>query len=158
MTKEIFERDYNINLDTVNWKTIQSNVPGITYEAANVGRFTIINEDGDYALSEGSCYCKFRHDLSKEREIAEEKSRRCDMVINGRDKAIIVEMIFTIMRDKSFCLNYGKRTIKEMKDLYSKIRYDDYCQKNGISYDEMSYGDKVNAMVDDEERRKWDDV
>lgn len=158
MTKERFEREYNINLDTVNWKTIQSNVPDLTYEAAIVGRFAIINENGDYKLSEGASYCRFSHDLSKEREIAEEKSRRCDMIINGRDKAIIINMLFTTMRDKSFRLKYGKRTIKEMMELYDRIRYDDYCQENGIAYDEMSDMDKINAIVDDGERSKWDDV
>ncbi len=159
MTKERFEREYNIDLDTVNWKTIQSNVPGLTYKSAIVGRFAIINEDGDYKLSEGASYCRFIHDLSKEREIAEEKSRRCDMVINGRDKAIILNMVFTIMRNKSFNHDrLGERTIKEMLELYNRIRYDDYCQENGIAYSEMSDMDKINAILDDEERRKWDDV
>ena len=65
MTREKFERDYNIDLNTVNWKTIQTNFPGITYDAAIVGPYCIYNENGNYYLTYESSVCRWIHDLSK---------------------------------------------------------------------------------------------
>ena len=67
MTKGRFEKEYNINLDNVQFQTVESlNVKGYFYKVTNVGKYTIFCEDGDYYLVANNSVCKYRVDLGKE--------------------------------------------------------------------------------------------
>ena len=42
----------------------------------------------------------------------------------------------------------GSLTIKEMRTLVSKIRCADYCERNGIAFEDMGYADFEEAMME----------
>ena len=39
----------------------------------------------------------------------------------------------------------GSETIKEMRTLYDKLRYEEYCERRGIAYEEMTEEDFIDA-------------
>lgn len=39
----------------------------------------------------------------------------------------------------------GSLTIDEMQKLYFKLRYEKYCEENGITYDDMTEEDFISA-------------
>lgn len=45
----------------------------------------------------------------------------------------------------------GSMTIKEVWALNQKMRYDGYCKRNGISYEEMTDDDFVDAYLEENE-------
>lgn len=45
----------------------------------------------------------------------------------------------------------GSMTIKEMQVLNRKMRYDGYCKRHGISYEEMTDEDFVDAYLEENE-------
>ena len=54
----------------------------------------------------------------------------------------------------------GSLTIEEMQKLYSKLRYEEYCDERGIKYDDMTDDDFIAAeeertsrYCEDEEER-----
>ena len=42
----------------------------------------------------------------------------------------------------------GSITIKEMQKLYSKLRYEQYCDDRGIKYEDMTEDDFISAEED----------
>lgn len=45
----------------------------------------------------------------------------------------------------------GSMTIKEMLVLNNKMRYDGYCKRHGISYEEMTEDDFIDVALEDAE-------
>lgn len=43
----------------------------------------------------------------------------------------------------------GSLTIKEMQDLWHKLRYEDYCKKHGIDHRDMTDEDYIRAYEED---------
>lgn len=37
---------------------------------------------------------------------------------------------------------FGTRTIAEMKDLHDRMKYDDYCKRNGVKYENLTDDDR----------------
>lgn len=84
MKREKFEKDFNINLDNVQFQTVESpNVKGYFYKTANVGKYTIFCEDGDYYLVADNSVCKYRVDL-KEEMTRERIKKLNDSIIENR--------------------------------------------------------------------------
>lgn len=84
MKREKFEKDFNINLDNVQFQTVESlNVKGYFYKTANVGKYTIFCEDGDYYLVVDNSVCKYRVDL-KEEMTRERIKKLNDSIIENR--------------------------------------------------------------------------
>ena len=42
----------------------------------------------------------------------------------------------------------GSETIKEMQTLYSKLRHEEYCKRRGITYEEMTEDDFIEAELE----------
>lgn len=42
----------------------------------------------------------------------------------------------------------GSETLKDMKNLYSKIRYRDYCERHNIKFEDMTEEDFMRAYFD----------
>ena len=45
----------------------------------------------------------------------------------------------------------GSETIKDLKEIYSRLRYEDYCNKHGIKYEDMTDEDFEQAY-----REEWE--
>lgn len=45
----------------------------------------------------------------------------------------------------------GSETIREMCTIYQKLRYEKYCERNGITYEEMEEDDFINAYLEEAE-------
>ncbi len=45
----------------------------------------------------------------------------------------------------------GSVTIKEMRRLYSKLSYEDYCEERGIRYEDMTEEDFIDAHLRENE-------
>lgn len=64
--------------------------------------------------------------------------------------ALLEEHDFMELNAEPFSL--GSITIKEMSDLYYKLKYEDFCTRRGIKYEEMTdedYEDYVLEQADD---------
>ena len=48
-------------------------------------------------------------------------------------------------RDAELNMYLGSETIKEMRTLYDKLRYEEYCERRGITYEEMTEEDFIDA-------------
>ena len=47
----------------------------------------------------------------------------------------------------------GSLTIQEVQSLYSRLHYNDYCERYGIKYEEMTDEDYIRAYEEEEEVR-----
>lgn len=43
----------------------------------------------------------------------------------------------------------GSETIREMHKIYQKMRYEKYCERNGITYEEMTEDDFIVAALEE---------
>ena len=61
-------------------------------------------------------------------------------------KAVFGELLKKPYSELNFFL--GSITIEEMQKLYSKLRYEQYCDARGIKYDDMTEDDFISAEED----------
>lgn len=45
----------------------------------------------------------------------------------------------------------GSVTIEEMRKLYSKLYYEDFCERHGMKYEDMTEDDFVQAWLEENE-------
>lgn len=45
----------------------------------------------------------------------------------------------------------GSETIEKMQKLYTKLKYEGYCERHGIRYEDMTEADFENAYMEGEE-------
>ena len=70
----------------------------------------------------------------------------------------VVMAVFSTLLEKSYSeLNtfMGSITIQEMKNLYNCLKYEDYCQRHNVSYEDMTEDDFMQAY--EEEHPENDD-
>lgn len=48
---------------------------------------------------------------------------------------------------------FGTLTIEDMQLLHSKLHYNDYCERHGVKYEEMTEDDYIRAYEEEEEER-----
>lgn len=48
---------------------------------------------------------------------------------------------------------FGTLTIEDMQLLHSKLHYNDYCERHGVKYEEMTDEDYIRAYEEEEEER-----
>lgn len=72
------------------------------------------------------------------------------MKLTKNEKSTIKAVFRELLKKPYSELNcfLGSITIKEMQTLYSKLRYEEYCDNNGITYEEMTENDFCNAEED----------
>ena len=66
-------------------------------------------------------------------------------------KAVFNTLLMTF-QDYELNRFMGSETIERMKALEQKLYYSDYCEENGITYEEMTEDDFIQAY---EERMGW---
>ena len=79
------------------------------------------------------------------------------MTLTANEKRTVL-VVFEELSRKSYSeLNtfLGSLTIKEMQTLCQKLRYEDYCERHGITYDEMTEEDFVDAALEDAEAQGY---
>lgn len=48
---------------------------------------------------------------------------------------------------------FGTLTIEDIQLLHSKLHYNDYCERHGVKYEEMTDEDYIRAYEEEEEER-----
>lgn len=48
---------------------------------------------------------------------------------------------------------FGTLTIEDIQVLHSKLHYNDYCERHGVKYEEMTDEDYIRAYEEEEEER-----
>ena len=69
------------------------------------------------------------------------------MTLSEKEKRVVLGVFGELMGRKYSELDtfLGSETIKEMQTLYSKLQYEEYCKRRGITYEEMTEDDFVDA-------------
>lgn len=69
------------------------------------------------------------------------------MTLSEKEKRVVLGVFGELMGRKYSELGtfLGSETIKEMQTLYSKLRHEEYCKRRGITYEEMTEDDFVDA-------------
>lgn len=64
-----------------------------------------------------------------------------------REKRTVLSVFeaLTKMRYSELNTFLGSVTIREMSELYSKLKYEDYCKEHGIKYEDMTADDFADA-------------
>lgn len=72
------------------------------------------------------------------------------MTLSEKEKRVVLGVFGELMGRKYSELNtfLGSETIKEMQTLYSKLRHEEYCKRMGITYEEMTEDDFVEAELE----------
>lgn len=64
-----------------------------------------------------------------------------------QDKRIVMAVFGTLLEEHTWDelnaspFRLGSMTINGMADLYKRLKYEDYCNRNGIAYEEMTEKD-----------------
>ena len=69
------------------------------------------------------------------------------MTLSEKEKRVVLGVFGELMGRKYSELGtfLGSETIKEIQTLYSKLRHEEYCKRRGITYEEMTEDDFVDA-------------
>ena len=69
------------------------------------------------------------------------------MTLSEKEKRVVLGVFGELMGRKYSELDtfLGSETIKEMQTLYSKLRHEEYCKRRGITYEEMTEEDFIDA-------------
>lgn len=54
-----------------------------------------------------------------------------------------------IKRESELETFLGTETIKEMREIYRKLHYEKYCERRGITFEEMTEDDFIDAFLND---------
>ena len=65
------------------------------------------------------------------------------------EKRIVMSVFGSILKLKYEEMNnfLGSMTIKEMQEMYNKMKYEGYCEAQGIKYEDMDEQDFVDAYM-----------
>ena len=69
------------------------------------------------------------------------------MTLTKKEKRVVLAVFSALLGRKYHELNtfLGTETINEMQVLYSKLRHEEYCERRGITYEEMTEEDFIDA-------------
>ena len=69
------------------------------------------------------------------------------MTLTKKEKKVVLGVFGELIGRKYSELGtfLGSETIKEMQTLYSKLRHEEYCKRRGITYEEMTEEDFIDA-------------
>lgn len=69
------------------------------------------------------------------------------MTLTKKEKRVVLAVFDELnkKRDAELNMYLGSETIKEMRTLYDKLRYEEYCERRGITYEEMTEEDFIDA-------------
>lgn len=69
------------------------------------------------------------------------------MTLTKKEKRVVLAVFGELnkKRDAELNMYLGSETIKEMRTLYNKLRYEEYCERRGITYEEMTEEDFIDA-------------
>lgn len=69
------------------------------------------------------------------------------MTLTKKEKKVVLAVFDELnkKRDAELNMYLGSETIKEMRTLYDKLRYEEYCERRGITYEEMTEEDFIDA-------------
>ena len=73
------------------------------------------------------------------------------MTLTNNEKRTVLSVFGELVNRPYEELNtfLGSITIREMTDLYKKLKYEGYCEKRGISYEEMTPDDFEEAGLEE---------
>ena len=69
------------------------------------------------------------------------------MTLTKKEKRVVLAVFDELNKKRYTELNMylGSETIKEMQTLYNKLRYEEYCERRGITYEEMTEEDFIDV-------------
>ena len=69
------------------------------------------------------------------------------MTLTKKEKKVVLAVFDELnkKRDTELNMYLGSETIKKMRTLYDKLRYEEYCERRGIKYEEMTEEDFIDA-------------
>ena len=69
------------------------------------------------------------------------------MTLTKKEKKVVLAVFDELnkKRDAELNMYLGSETIKEMPTLYNKLRHEEYCERRGIAYEEMTEEDFIDA-------------
>lgn len=69
------------------------------------------------------------------------------MTLTKKEKKVVLAVFSALLGRKYHELNtfLGTETINEMQVLCSKLQYEEYCERRGITYEEMTEEDFIDA-------------
>ena len=72
------------------------------------------------------------------------------MTLTANEKRTVIAVFDELTKMPYGQLNtfLGSITINEMHELYRKMRYEDYCEKHGIRYEDMTDDDFEDAALE----------
>lgn len=73
------------------------------------------------------------------------------MTLTANEKRTVLAVFEELNKRKYSELNtfLGSITIREMQALYQKLRYEGYCERHGITYEEMTDDDFIDAAMEE---------
>ena len=79
------------------------------------------------------------------------------MTLTANEKRTVLAVFEELNKRKYSELNtfLGSITIREMQALYQKLRYEGYCERHGITYEEMTDDDFIDAAMDEAEAQGY---
>lgn len=74
---------------------------------------------------------------------------------NRNEERLVFVVLDELMKMGYKKLNsiFGTLTIEDMQVLHSKLHYNDYCERHGVKYEEMTEDDYIRAYEEEEEER-----
>lgn len=75
------------------------------------------------------------------------------MELTSREKNLVQGIIGDLLSKPYNELNktFGTETIQEMANLYSRMRWDDYCKRHNVKYEDLTEDDYEQAY-----REEWE--
>ena len=79
------------------------------------------------------------------------------MTLTANEKRTVLAVFEELNKRKYSELNtfLGSITIREMQALYQKLRYEGYCERHGITYEEMTDDDLLDAAMEEAEAQGY---
>ena len=79
------------------------------------------------------------------------------MTLTANEKRTVLAVFEELNKRKYSELNtfLGSITIREMQALYQKLRYEGYCERHGLTYEEMTDDDFIDAAMEEAEAQGY---
>lgn len=79
------------------------------------------------------------------------------MTLTVNEKRTVLAVFGELNKKRYSELNtfLGSETIREMQTLYQKLRYEEYCERHGITYEEMAEDDFIDAALEEAEAQGY---
>lgn len=62
-----------------------------------------------------------------------------------KEKRVVLAVFGALLRRNDTEYFLGTETIADMKEIYYKLRYEKYCKRRGITFEEMTEEDFIDA-------------